>query len=136
MQITASVTFLPLLSDRCSFDLLVYTNAESAVPMEWCATSFHIMTTDITQCANTILSAEQGLLLYQTVLKYTYTQRMVQNCDSRPFLLCREESDARVIINAADVKLRSFNTKVKGAVPDLTIKAAHAPLSQMLWRAF
>ncbi|CAK0759716.1 hypothetical protein CVIRNUC_002719 [Coccomyxa viridis] len=57
-QITASVTFLPLLSDRCSFDLLVYTNAESAVPMEW------------------------------------------------------EESDARVIINAADVKLRSFNTKV------------------------
>lgn len=24
----------------------------------------------------------------------------------------REESDARVIINAADVKLRSFNTKV------------------------
>jgi len=26
--------------------------------------------------------------------------------------LRREESDARVIINAADVKLRSFNTKV------------------------
>ena len=25
----------------------------------------------------------------------------------------REESDARVIINAADVKLRSFNTKVR-----------------------
>ena len=28
------------------------------------------------------------------------------------FALRREESDARVIINAADVKLRSFNTKV------------------------
>ena len=70
------------------------------------------------------------------MLNYTCLQRMVQGCDSRPFLLCREESDARVIINAADVKLRSFNTKVKGAVPDLTIKAAHAPLSQMLWRAF
>ncbi|CAL5227041.1 g9938 [Coccomyxa viridis] len=57
-QITASVTFLPLLNDRCSFDLLVYTDVQSAVPMEW------------------------------------------------------EESDARIIINAADVKLRSFNTKV------------------------
>jgi mitotic spindle assembly checkpoint protein MAD2 len=37
MQITASVTFLPLLNDRCSFDLLVYTDAQSAVPMEWWA---------------------------------------------------------------------------------------------------
>jgi len=35
MQITASVTFLPLLNDRCSFDLLVYTDMQSAVPMEW-----------------------------------------------------------------------------------------------------
>lgn len=35
MQITASVTFLPLLNDRCSFDLLVYTDMGSAVPLEW-----------------------------------------------------------------------------------------------------
>ena len=35
LQITASVTFLPLLNDRCSFDLLVYTDAQSAVPLEW-----------------------------------------------------------------------------------------------------
>ena len=37
---------------------------------------------------------------------------MVHQYDSRRCSLCREESDARVIINAADVKLRSFNTKV------------------------
>ena len=37
LQITASVTFLPLLNDRCSFDLLVYTDVQSAVPMEWSA---------------------------------------------------------------------------------------------------
>lgn len=37
LQITASVTFLPLLNDRCSFDLLVYTDAQSAVPLEWLA---------------------------------------------------------------------------------------------------
>eukprot|EP00891_Asterochloris_glomerata_P009275 jgi/Astpho2/9275/e_gw1.00139.40.1_t len=57
-QITASVTFLPLLNDACSFDLLVYTDASSEVPTEW------------------------------------------------------EESDPRYIQNAADVKLRSFTTKV------------------------
>jgi mitotic spindle assembly checkpoint protein MAD2 len=34
-QITASVTFLPLLEEACTFDLLVYTNAESDVPGEW-----------------------------------------------------------------------------------------------------
>jgi len=30
-QITASVTFLPLLEEPCTFDLLVYTNKDSAV---------------------------------------------------------------------------------------------------------
>lgn len=34
-QITASVTFLPLLQDRCSFDLLVYTDTAAAVPVTW-----------------------------------------------------------------------------------------------------
>lgn len=57
-QITASVTFLPLLQDRCSFDLLVYADAESTVPGTW------------------------------------------------------EDSDAKLIQNASDVKLRSFATKV------------------------
>jgi len=34
-QITASVTFLPLLNEPCSFDLLVYTNLEAIVPKKW-----------------------------------------------------------------------------------------------------
>ena len=34
-QITASVTFLPLLEEACSFDLLVYTRASAPVPQEW-----------------------------------------------------------------------------------------------------
>ena len=34
-QITASVTFLPLLEEACTFDLLVYTNAGSSVPEAW-----------------------------------------------------------------------------------------------------
>jgi mitotic spindle assembly checkpoint protein MAD2 len=34
-QITASVTFLPLLNEPCSFDLLVYADDKAAVPVAW-----------------------------------------------------------------------------------------------------
>lgn len=34
-QISSSVTYLPLLEDRCSFDLLVYTDKSVPVPMTW-----------------------------------------------------------------------------------------------------
>ncbi|KAI3432455.1 hypothetical protein D9Q98_004005 [Chlorella vulgaris] len=34
-QITASVTFLPLLQDACTIDLLAYTDKENAVPLDW-----------------------------------------------------------------------------------------------------
>ncbi|PQE13738.1 mitotic spindle checkpoint component mad2 protein [Rutstroemia sp. NJR-2017a BVV2] len=34
-QITASVTFLPELNEPCTFNVLVYADADSEVPMEW-----------------------------------------------------------------------------------------------------
>jgi mitotic spindle assembly checkpoint protein MAD2 len=34
-QITASVTFLPLLDEPCTFDLLVYTDNDVEVPQAW-----------------------------------------------------------------------------------------------------
>lgn len=34
-QITASVTFLPELSEPCTFNVLVYADADSDVPIEW-----------------------------------------------------------------------------------------------------
>lgn len=34
-QITSSVSFLPLLDDPCTFDLLVYTAQEAVVPQQW-----------------------------------------------------------------------------------------------------
>ena len=34
-QITASVTFLPLLQEPCTFDLLVYTDEDVAAPKMW-----------------------------------------------------------------------------------------------------
>ena len=57
-QITASVTFLPLLTSPCTFDLLVYTDSSVDIPVAW------------------------------------------------------EESDPRYIANSAEVRLRSFTTKI------------------------
>uniref|UniRef100_A0A2P2I0X2 Mitotic spindle assembly checkpoint protein MAD2A n=1 Tax=Hirondellea gigas TaxID=1518452 RepID=A0A2P2I0X2_9CRUS len=34
-QITASVTFLPLLDQQCAFDLLVYTKKDCVIPEAW-----------------------------------------------------------------------------------------------------
>lgn len=34
-QITSSVSYLPLLEERCSFDLLVYTDKQAEVPITW-----------------------------------------------------------------------------------------------------
>ena len=34
-QITASVTFLPQLDGDCTFNVLVYADADSEVPIEW-----------------------------------------------------------------------------------------------------
>ncbi|KAF9891909.1 Mitotic spindle checkpoint component mad2 [Aspergillus nanangensis] len=34
-QITASVTFLPVLDSECTFNVLVYADADSEVPVEW-----------------------------------------------------------------------------------------------------
>ncbi|XP_073428095.1 mitotic spindle assembly checkpoint protein MAD2A [Dendrobates tinctorius] len=34
-QITATVTFLPLLETACAFDLLIYTDKDSEVPEKW-----------------------------------------------------------------------------------------------------
>ncbi|KNB46008.1 hypothetical protein JH06_0434 [Blastocystis sp. subtype 4] len=34
-QITASVTFLPLLDEPCTFEILVYTNRDAEVPLKW-----------------------------------------------------------------------------------------------------
>lgn len=41
-QITASVTFLPLLQETCSIDLLAYTDKDLAVPSEWCVVSYEL----------------------------------------------------------------------------------------------
>jgi len=57
-QITASVTFLPLINEPCTFEMLVYTDLDTDVPQSW------------------------------------------------------EESDPKYITNAAEVRMRSFSTKV------------------------
>eukprot|EP00943_MAST-04B_sp_MAST-4B-sp1_P008482 g8482.t1 len=34
-QITASVSFLPLLQENCTFDMLIYTNNDAEIPSTW-----------------------------------------------------------------------------------------------------
>ena len=94
-QITASVTFLPLLDEPCAcfacscvlrclnlvcagtFDLLVYTDAASAVPSEWCV----------------------------RVRRHSCGGRLSAS-------LHREESEARLVSGAEAVRLRGFSTRV------------------------
>lgn len=38
-QITASVTFLPLLEVPCSFDVLIYTGKDTQMPQDWAESS-------------------------------------------------------------------------------------------------
>ncbi|XP_054710861.1 LOW QUALITY PROTEIN: mitotic spindle assembly checkpoint protein MAD2A-like [Uloborus diversus] len=42
-QITASVSFLPLLDNACSFDVLLYTNKDIPVPDEWADSTAHLI---------------------------------------------------------------------------------------------
>ena len=34
-QITASMTFLPLIDEPCTFEILVYTNRSAPIPLKW-----------------------------------------------------------------------------------------------------
>jgi len=74
-QITASVTFLPLLDEPCAFDLLVYTQKSSAVPATW------------------------------------------------------EDTDPQYIPNAAEVKLRSFTTKIHSVHTAVSYADNNVPLA-------
>eukprot|EP01062_Namystynia_karyoxenos_P058825 TRINITY_DN50290_c0_g1_i1.p1 TRINITY_DN50290_c0_g1~~TRINITY_DN50290_c0_g1_i1.p1 ORF type:complete len:240 (+),score=80.75 TRINITY_DN50290_c0_g1_i1:106-720(+) len=68
-QITASQTFLPLLEDECTFDLLVYTHANAEIPPSW------------------------------------------------------EVSDPKLVVNAANIKLRTFSTHVHKVDTSVTYRA-------------
>eukprot|EP01065_Artemidia_motanka_P030154 TRINITY_DN36166_c0_g1_i1.p1 TRINITY_DN36166_c0_g1~~TRINITY_DN36166_c0_g1_i1.p1 ORF type:complete len:201 (+),score=62.21 TRINITY_DN36166_c0_g1_i1:72-674(+) len=67
-QVTASQTFLPLLPDACTFDLLVYAHANADVPSSW------------------------------------------------------EISDPKLVVDAANVKLRSFSTHVHKVDTSITYR--------------
>ncbi|KAK7112899.1 mitotic spindle assembly checkpoint protein MAD2A-like [Littorina saxatilis] len=43
-QITATVTFLPLLESVCSFDVLIYTDKDAEVPFNWGESGPHFIT--------------------------------------------------------------------------------------------
>ena len=88
-QITASVTFLPLLQDKCEchFELVCW---------QWTCCSAAVVA----------CSATQPVLLAGTIDLLAYTDK------ENAVPLDWEDSDPRYISNAADVKLRAFSTKV------------------------
>lgn len=42
-QITASVTFLPVIEEKCSFNILVYTGTDTQVPIQWQDSNAHLI---------------------------------------------------------------------------------------------
>lgn len=101
-QITASVTFLPLLEDPCTFDLLVYTKKAPALPRlgqeGGCGE-------DDAAARGEAEGVEGGLV---------------------PIPADWEESDPRYVAPgcAADVRLRSFTTKVHKVDTAVTYRAS------------
>ena len=68
-QITASVTFLPLLEEACTFDLLAYTDADSSVPVEWEESDARNISTDAEQVKlrsfSTSVHKVEGMVSYK-----------------------------------------------------------------------
>jgi mitotic spindle assembly checkpoint protein MAD2 len=99
-QITASVTFLPLLEDPCTFDLLVYTKRQSPA------------------AANANGDGEDGGAAAE--------EEAPPPGGLVPIPADWEESDARYVAPgcAADVRLRSFSTKVHKVDTAVTYRAS------------
>jgi len=66
-QITASVTFLPLLDDSCSFDVLIYTGRDTEAPENWSESSAcHIVQSQQVQ----LRSFSTGVHSVETMVSY------------------------------------------------------------------
>jgi len=100
-QVTASVTFLPLLEEPCTFDLLVYTKRASALGRGAAAGRDE----DEAEAAEAEAAPAGGLV---------------------PIPADWEESDPRYVAPgcAADVRLRSFSTKVHKVDTAVTYRAS------------
>jgi hypothetical protein len=85
-----------------TFDLLVYTDAASAVPSEWCAHA------GARPAMHQALTASGACICVA--------------CDA----VCREESDARLVSGAESVRLRSFSTRVHKVEACVAYKADDA----------
>ena len=119
-QITASVTFLPLLDEPCSFDLLVRPAyllviyiillCGLLVPVEWLGG----WGTGVASCTATQFSFFVTRAPVAAAAPLPVSTRPLQVYTSNECEVPSqwEESDPRYITNAAEVKLRSFSTKV------------------------
>lgn len=102
-QITASVTFLPLLEEPCSFDLLVYADTEATVPGEWRE-----------RRAEWLGPCSDGILSYPRLPPVLLSLSAV----------AWEESDPRYISESSEVRLRSFTTSIHKVAPTVSYRVS------------
>ena len=101
-QITASVSFLPMLDNPCTFDLLVYTHTSTSTPQEVSLQTRHYPPTSRVWASILVDSR----IIFPAHLKFS---------DLSPAISIRiqwEESDPKYITQSNEVRLRSFTTKV------------------------
>ncbi|KAI9096966.1 mitotic spindle checkpoint component mad2 [Phlyctochytrium arcticum] len=68
-QITASVTFLPMLDEPCTFNILAYTDKDAEVPAEWVDSDARLITKNAEQVKlrsfSTSVHKVDGLVAYR-----------------------------------------------------------------------
>ncbi|KAI9014940.1 mitotic spindle checkpoint component mad2 [Gaertneriomyces semiglobifer] len=73
-QITASVTFLPILDDPCTFNILAYTDQDAEVPAEWIDSDARMITENAEQVKlrsfSTSVHKVDGLVAYRLLEDY------------------------------------------------------------------
>ena len=108
-QVTACVTFLPLLEEACSFDLLVYADTAAKGPAAWEESDPKV------RCA-------AG---WRRALTAPPPQQRKHPAPRRAMTLTRPPAPppAQYIATSAEVRLRSFTTSIHKVAPTVSYKA-------------
>ncbi|PIO61858.1 HORMA domain protein, partial [Teladorsagia circumcincta] len=75
-QITASVTFLPLLEEPCSFDVLIYTGKETEAPSDWVESSACLIKNSEQRFARDQRTVELRLLTIDAVKMISWVDKV------------------------------------------------------------
>ena len=117
-QVTACVTFLPLLEEPCSFDLLVYTNTEASVPAAWEESDPKVRP----RALRAALCRGRLQLLFS--LPTALLRAPLSLSLSPPRSPTSSAASPQYIASSAEVRLRSFTTSIHKVAPVVSYKNA------------